>query len=90
MVLGPNNSFFAMDKNGFRWNNLPSKLESCLQESLTLEGWKAAPKVVALGIDDAFVLVDWKGNIRRDLQGRYDDLEKYLSTQNTGQDIEVR
>ena len=88
VVLGPNNSFFAMDKNGLRWDGVPPKLDQLLQESMTLEGWKSPPKVVALGIDGTFILVDWKGNIKRDLQGRYDDLEKYLSAQNTGQDIE--
>ena len=89
MVLGPNDSFFAMDKNGMRWDKLPPRLEMHLQESLTLEGWKSPPRTVALGIDGAFVLVDWNGSIKRDLEGRYDDLNKYLNAQNITSDIEV-
>ena len=72
-----------------RWDKLPPKLEMYLQESLTLEGWKSPPRTVALGINGSFVLVDWNGSIKRDLDGSYDDLNKYLNAQNTYSDIEV-
>jgi hypothetical protein len=65
--FGEDNSFFAMDKDGFCWANLPPLLEEVLQESITLEGWKSVPKTVVLGVKGSCVHVNLNGIGHSDL-----------------------
>jgi hypothetical protein len=77
--LGDDESFFAMDKDGFCWEHLPPLLEEVLQESIGLEGWKAAPKLVVLGARGSYVYVNSKGAGHIQLMSLYAKLKTYLS-----------
>ena len=59
VTLGPyNKSYWADDGASFRWNNLPSTLHTHLKGLQTSSGnWTDAPRIVALGANDNFVLV---------------------------------
>lgn len=77
--FGDDESFFAMDKDGFCWEGLPSLLEEVLQESIGLEGWKAAPKLVVLGARGSYVYVNSKGAGHSHLGSSYARLKTYLN-----------
>ncbi|CAD6593664.1 MAG: hypothetical protein ASARMPREDX12_007422 [Alectoria sarmentosa] len=53
--LGPNGSFYARDKDSYRWHNLPDALEEAIQQHLCPAGWTAKPDFVVLGADGAFI-----------------------------------
>ena len=79
LTLGPGDSFFAMDNQGFCWHELPPDLENILQGSLSYDGFNTFPRVVALGIEGAFVLVDSTGTLYWDLQERYSTLNSFFA-----------
>lgn len=62
VTLGECDSFFAMDKNGYRWDGLPSKLEGFIQAGFK-PNESDVPRLVALGKDQSFVLVTTQGGI---------------------------
>lgn len=62
--LGPNNSFFARDRDSYRWHNLPDALEEAIQQRLSPMGWRATPEVILLGADGAFVYANHCGGHR--------------------------
>ncbi|KAF4625148.1 hypothetical protein G7Y89_g13024 [Cudoniella acicularis] len=67
VTLGEYDSFFAMDKNGFRWDGLPPGLEEWIQAGFRpagAEGLAEMPRLVALGKDREFVLVTSNGTLR--------------------------
>ncbi|MCJ1451934.1 hypothetical protein MMC28_002274 [Mycoblastus sanguinarius] len=53
--LGPNGSFYARDKNSYRWHNLPEGLEDAIQQRITPAGWSARPDFVVLGAEGAYI-----------------------------------
>ena len=77
--FGDGESFFAMDKGGFCWEHLPPLLEELLQESIRLEGWKAAPKLVVLGTRGTYVYVNSRGAEHNQLGSSYAKLKTYLN-----------
>lgn len=59
--LGPDRSFFARDKDSYRWHNLPDALEEAIQQRLCPAGWTARPDLVVLGADGAFIYANDRG-----------------------------
>ena len=71
VALGPNGSYFAQDKNKIAWANLPNDLVQAIEGRNNTD-----PRIVALGIDGAFVLINKNGSGTWNLKGRYPELEK--------------
>ena len=64
VTFGEGDAFFAMDKNGFRWDELPELLEKYVQGFLIPVASvkeRRTPRVVALGKNGSFVMVDTNG-----------------------------
>ena len=59
--LGPNGSFYARDKDSYRWHNLPDALEDAIQQRLCPNGWLARPDFIVLGADGAFIYTNDRG-----------------------------
>ena len=75
--LGPNGSFFARDKDSYRWHNLPDALEDAIQSRLCTNGWLAKPDSVALGLDGAFIYTNDRGGHSFAL-GNYPRLQEFI------------
>lgn len=78
ITLGPNGSFFAMDKDTYRWQNLPEGLEDAIQNQLGPRGWTACPVQVALGVNGTYVWIDSNGGGAWDLGTDYPALDKAI------------
>jgi hypothetical protein len=75
IALGPNGSYFAQDKNKMAWsNNLPDDLLKAIKGRVNTD-----PRIVALGVDGSYVLVNKNGSGSWNLNGRYPDLQKKLT-----------
>jgi len=61
VTFGPIDSLFAIDKDGYRWNQLPDALEEKLQGGLQATGWGKSPRIVALGRKKSFVFINSRG-----------------------------
>ncbi|CAD6593183.1 MAG: hypothetical protein ASARMPRED_007101 [Alectoria sarmentosa] len=75
--LGPNGSFYARDKDSYRWHNLPDALEEAIQQQLCPAGWTAKPDFVVLGADGAFIYSNDRGGHRHAL-GNYPKLQELI------------
>ena len=75
--FGPNNSFYARDKDSYRWHNLPDALEEAIQQRLSPSGWMARPDFVVLGADGAFIYSNDRGGCSHAL-GNYPKLQQYV------------
>ena len=60
--LGENGAFFAMDKNRYRWDGLPEKLEDFIQSGFSSKpSGMDMPRLVALGKHQSFAVVTAQG-----------------------------
>lgn len=75
--LGPNGSFYARDKDSYRWHNLPDALEEAIQQRLCPAGWTARPDLVVLGADGAFIYSNDGGGHCYAL-GNYPKLQEHI------------
>jgi hypothetical protein len=84
--LGPNKSFFAFDKNGRRYHNLPTIVEVTLQASPSdtlLAGW--APSYVTLGSMGSYILSTTRGGETRTILPTTHGLKDFMqNTQRPG------
>ncbi|KAL6718008.1 hypothetical protein ACLMJK_004093 [Lecanora helva] len=77
VAFGPNGSFYARDKDGYRWHNLPDALEEAIQQRLGPAGWMARPDFVVLGADGAFIYSNDRGGCSHAL-GNYPKLQEVI------------
>ena len=75
--LGPNGSFYARDKDSYRWHNLPDALEEAIQQRLCPAGWKAQTDFVVLGAGGAFIYSNDAGGHCHAL-GNYPKLQEHI------------
>ncbi len=75
--FGPNGSFYARDKDSYRWHNLPDALEEAIQQRLCPAGWTARPDFVILGADGAFIYSNDRGGASHAL-GSYPKLQELV------------
>ncbi|KAE9376159.1 hypothetical protein N431DRAFT_532425 [Stipitochalara longipes BDJ] len=62
VTLGENGAFFAMDKNRYRWDGLPEKLEEFIQSGFSSKpAGMDMPRLVVLGNDKSFAVVTAQG-----------------------------
>ena len=81
VVLGPNKSYFAFDKNGSAWGNLPPELNAAVETGRDRNGrFKNGqdPQSVALGPDGSYIYVNTGGGGNWNLKGQNDVLNKFL------------
>lgn len=81
VVLGPSNSYFAFDKNGSAWGNLPPVLNTAIEAGRDKKGnFKngQGPQSVALGPDGSYIYVNTGGGGAWNLKGQNDVLNKFL------------
>jgi hypothetical protein len=76
-------SYWAYSNYGYRWKWLPDSLEEVFQAELSPNEWKNRPKQVALGMDDAWVVVYDSGTIWSRSITAYKKLWKILSKART-------
>lgn len=82
-TLGPYNaSFFAHDKAGYVWMNIPDKLLAALQSRIKDGTWIDKPRIVALGANDDFLLLTEKHAAVWDLE-HYRTISKLLDFSRT-------
>ena len=74
IALGPNGSYVAKDKNKMEWCGVPTDLAERLNRFGTHR-----TRLVSLGVDDSYVVVNTDGSGLRNLKGRFPDLEKKLA-----------
>ena len=74
VTLGPNGSYVVKDKNKMQWCGIPEPLAARLRNSKT-----AGTKLVALGIDNTYVVVNTDGSGLRNLSNKYTRLEELLA-----------
>ena len=74
ITLGPNGSYVARDKNQMEWCGVPTDLAERLSRFGTHR-----TRLVSLGIDDSYVVVNTDGSGLRNLKGRFPNLEKLLA-----------
>ncbi|KIV81387.1 hypothetical protein PV11_03578 [Exophiala sideris] len=91
VCLGPNESFFAFDKNEAIWDGLPAAFETALLglRNVAAGGFKPGknPQCVALGADDTYIMITADGGGVWDLRGTNDFLHNYLSQLKTRKDL---
>ncbi|KAJ7153574.1 hypothetical protein C8R43DRAFT_1126849 [Mycena crocata] len=73
-VFGPYHSYFSTSKSGLSWQNLPPALETNIMDRLKL----GRPKVVALGMRGAFVVLYDDSTLSHNLQGMYPALQSLM------------
>ncbi|KAI9722999.1 MAG: hypothetical protein M1812_001448 [Candelaria pacifica] len=74
ITLGPNGSYVVKDKNKMQWCGIPEPLAVSLRSSKT-----AGTKLVALGVDNTYVVVNTDGSGLRNLRDKYTRLEELLA-----------
>jgi hypothetical protein len=80
--LGPNDSYFAFDKNGCIWGNLPPALEATVNEGRDHNGCfkpGAYPYLVSLGAAGTYAMFTTGGGGTWYFGGQKPQLDKYLS-----------
>lgn len=85
--LGPDGSYFAFDKNGATWADIPAPLEEALKNKLNEDGeFKQGiyPQSVALGANGTYVMTTVGGGALWHLKGTQDVLENYLKKAKLG------
>ncbi|KAI1609421.1 hypothetical protein EDD37DRAFT_159577 [Exophiala viscosa] len=90
VCLGPNESFFAFDKNGAIWDGLPDAFETALVGLRTSYGSFLPgkdPQGVSLGADDTYIMTTVDGGGIWDLRGTNDFLHNYLSQLKTRKNL---
>ena len=85
ITLGPNGSYVVKDKNKMQWCGIPESLAVRLRSSKT-----AGTKLVALGVDSTFVVVNTDGSGLRNLNDKYKRLEQLLANMKSLAEIHVR
>jgi len=93
ITLGPNGSYFAIDKDGYAWDNLPESLEEDVATCCDPEE-ADDPRLVALGAGGGFLMITRKGLYTYDFTGFSQKLDEAFdgSTSEVGNldDIRVR
>lgn len=86
-MLGANNSYFAHDKNGSAWGNLPSGLEAAIKARLDSKGrFKRGQgpltqgMSVSLGPEGTYVYISEGGGGNWQLKGHFDELDQTLTS----------
>lgn len=74
VTLGPKGSYVVKYKNKMQWCGVPEALATRLNSFGTQR-----TRLVTLGIDDSFVIINTDGSGLRSLRGRFSDLEKLLA-----------
>ena len=85
--LGPNNSFFAFDKKGALWSNLPKDFDYALSLRRNSKGnfnTGKYPSSVSFGPDGSFVMIMADGCCIHNLRGYDDVLEPFLESRKLG------
>ena len=84
ITLGPNGSYVIKDKNKMQWCGIPEPLV------VRLRSYKSAgTKLVALGVDNTYVVVGTDGSGLRNLSGKYASLEELLANMKSFANIYV-
>ncbi|KAJ7483966.1 hypothetical protein B0H11DRAFT_2019718 [Mycena galericulata] len=73
-VFGHGGSFFSMSPKGYAWQNLPEALEDDIIHSMRVR----RPVCVALGYQNAYVVLYTDGNVLFDLRGYYPSVEAMI------------
>lgn len=79
--LGSNGAYWACDKNGSAWGNLPDGLVKSIEIRRNPHGgWKPnrRPSVVALGYNGAYIMTCEGGGGAWDLKGQHAELDTFL------------
>ena len=84
ITLGPNGSYVVKDKNKMEWCGIPDALAATLNRTGT-----RGTKLVTLGIDNTYVVVNNDGSGLRSLNGKFPDLEKMLAALPSFESIHV-
>lgn len=84
ITLGPNGSYVVKDKKKMQWCGIPEPLAARLRTSKT-----AGTKLVTLGVDGSYVVVNTNGSGQRHLAGSYARLEEILANMKHFGDIHV-
>ena len=80
--LGPNNSsYWAYDGKSSLWWNLPSDLSTAIDKLRKKGGgWTIAPRIVALGVQGSFVMINSRHGCLRNIESHYPQLHSELDT----------
>lgn len=81
ICLGPNGSYFALDKDGSAWGGLPQSLNDAIAQRRNKNGTfkpNQGPSSVALGYDGAYVFMTKGGGGNWNLKGQNDELDSFL------------
>ena len=84
ITLGPNGSYVVKDKNKMQWCGIPEPLATRLRSSKT-----TGTKLVALGVDNTYVVVNTDGSGSRYLSDKYTRLEELLANMKSFVEIHV-
>ena len=84
ITLGPNGSYVVKDKNKMQWCGIPEPLAVRLRISKT-----AGTKLIALGVDNTYVVVNTDGSGLRNLSDKYTRLEEILANMKSFAEIHV-
>lgn len=79
--LGPKGSYFAFDKNGCIWGNLPPALEAAVNERRNMNGYfkpGAYPYLVSLGAAGTYAMFTVGGGGSWYFGGQKNELDQYL------------
>ena len=80
-ILGPGKSYFAFDKNGSAWGNLPPALNAAVEAARDKKGHfnpGQGPQSVALGPDGSYIYINTGGGGVWNLKGQNDVLDQFL------------
>jgi hypothetical protein len=91
VTLGENGAFFAMDKNRYRWDGLPEKLEEFIQSGFSSKpAGMDMPRLVALGKHKSFAVITAQGRILYSARPKLADaFDAITSTGQGGRNISV-
>ena len=84
IALGPNGSYVAKDKNKMEWCGVPDALAAHLSKY-----GAQRTRLVTLGIDGTYVVINTDGSGLRNVSGRFPGLEKHLAGMSSLENIHV-
>lgn len=88
IAFGPGATYFVRAPNNWKWNELPSALQSQIDSPTIPKDCDHVPKFVCFGIDGPWFAL-WEGFSKYDLAGQYNDLEEHLKAGNGTRNVEV-
>jgi len=88
VVLGSDGAYFAQDKDGYHWADLPTRLDNAIKERMGGNKFKPgkAPRYIALGPNGSYLLIDtsggatWSSNLKTEVP----DLDAFVRAQFAG------